>query len=414
MRKSYYIIILSVIVLCFAVNAQKMSSLAFGADVRISFVNQEPDPADPGKYVDVRFKIENNGSQKVENFMFEVLPEFPFSLDPGKSAVEQIGDLNPTQKTEEAVIIKYRLKVDDKAVEGDNELRVRYKFDKNDWIEPEPFLVKEQTHDAILSVDSVQADKESFKPGVSNDLKIRLTNKADSVLKNVKVRLELSNVPFIPIGSTNEKSIYQIESKKSYDVDFDLLTDPESKSGVYQVALKIEYYDELGKGYFKNSTIGLVVSAEPDLSVTIEKSDVYGTKQAGEVSIKIVNKGVSNIKFMNVKLMPSGSYRTISNDEVYIGNIDSDDYETADFKIYAESTNQKAIKLPVMLSYKDANNKDFTETKELALNLYSASEAKKFGLKEGNGTWSIVIFVVIALAGIYLYRRWRKRKKKNA
>lgn len=412
MKKTLIIFILMVSILCFSAAAQTMTKLSIGADVRISLVNQEPDTADPGKYVDVRFKIENNGSQKVANFMFEVLPEFPFSLDPGKSAVEQIGDLNPTQKTDEAVIIKYRLKVDDSAVEGDNELKVRYKFDKNDWIVPEPFLVKVQTHDAILSVDSVQADNESFRPGASNDLKIRLTNKADSVLKNVKVRLDLGNVPFVPIGSTNEKSIYQIESGKSYDLDFNLLTDPEAKSGVYQAALKIEYYDELGKGYFKNSTIGLVVSAEPDLSVTIEKSGVYGANQAGDVSIKIVNKGVSNIKFMNVKLMPSSSYRIISNDEVYIGKIDSDDYGTADFKIYAGSTNQKEINLPIVLTYKDANNRDFTETKEMALNLYSASEAKKFGLQAGNGTWSIVIIIVVALVGFYLYRRWRKSKKK--
>jgi len=61
--------------------------------------------------------------------------------------------------------------------------------------------------------------------------------------------------------SSNEKSVYQIKAQADHTFTFELLADPEAKSGVYQVPMEITYADELGKIYFKNSTIGLIVGA---------------------------------------------------------------------------------------------------------------------------------------------------------
>ena len=88
--KKILIVILILIVLSLGVNAQVMTKLSKYADVRVSFVNQEPDPAEPGKYVDVRFKFENNGSDQAKDVVIELLPEYPFSLDPGKSAIKKL------------------------------------------------------------------------------------------------------------------------------------------------------------------------------------------------------------------------------------------------------------------------------------------------------------------------------------
>ena len=109
--------------------------------------------------------------------------------------------------------------------------------------------------------------------------------------------------------------------------------------------------------------------------------------------------------------MPSDNYRILSNEEVYIGNIDSDDYETADFELFIGGSKEKKVSLPVVLEYKDANNNDFKERIELTLDLYSASEAKKFGLKKGNGFVGNLVIVVIVVAGLFIYRKWRKHKK---
>jgi hypothetical protein len=380
--------------------------------IDLTLVNQEPDPTEPGKYVDVRFKFDNNG-EEARNVQVEIMPEYPFSLDSGMNAVKNVGTIQSRQSGDVGVIVKYRLRVNENAVEGENELKIRYKVEGYSWVQPEEFIIDIQTHDAILSVDSVITDKKTLEPGSSNIVKIKLSNKADSVLKDVKARLELDSTNFVPLGSTNEKSIYQILARESYEFDFELLVNPEAKSGVYQVPLKINYADELGKGYFKNSTIGLIIGAKPDLSITLDTTDIFEPRKAGEVVVKVVNKGVTDIKFMNVKLTPSKDYKILSNEEVYLGNIDSDDYETADFDLFVEKNKDKKVILPVIFEYKDANNNDFRETVKLTLNLYSASEAKKLGLVKGSSKAGIFIVILIVVGGLYVYKRWKKRKGKK-
>src|SRR3989344_8468779 len=108
-------------------------------DIAVTLINQEPDPAEPGKYVDVRFKFDNNGSGEARNVIVELLPEYPFSLDSGVSPARNIGTIQSMQKGDVGVIVKYRLIVDENAVEGGNDLRVRYKIEGYSWIEPEEF-----------------------------------------------------------------------------------------------------------------------------------------------------------------------------------------------------------------------------------------------------------------------------------
>jgi len=98
-------------------------------DISVNLINQEPDPAEPGKYVDVRIKFDNNGTGEARDVDVEILPEYPFSLDPGRHAVRSIGILQSRQRGDVGVIVKYRLRGDKNAVEGENELKVRYRID---------------------------------------------------------------------------------------------------------------------------------------------------------------------------------------------------------------------------------------------------------------------------------------------
>ena len=383
------------------------------SQIEVTLINQEPDPAEPGNYVDVRFKLDNNGSEEARNVEVEILPEYPFSLDPGRKALRIAGTLQSRQRGDVGVIVKYRLRVNKDAIEGENEIRIRYRIDKGIWVEPEEFFIDVQTNDAILSVDSVSIDNEFFEPGSSGILRIGVVNEADSLIKDIKARLDLGNMPFVPLGSTNEKSVYQIDAKKAHEFSFELLAKPEAESGVYQVPLRISYSDELNKGYIKNGTIGLIVGAKPDLSITLDESDIYESNKAGEIVVKVVNKGLTNIKFVNIELIGTDKYRVISNNEVYLGNIDSDDFETAEFELYVESTREKEIILLLILEYKDANNNNYKDEVKLKLRLYSGTEAKKFGLKESNGFVGILIVAFIVVAGVLYYRKRMIKKKKQ-
>lgn len=382
----------------------------------ISITMQDPDPVEPGKEVEVSFKIENNGTT-ASNVIFEILPEYPFSLVSGESASRSIGTIGTSQDGKQSVIVRYKVKVAQDAADGNHEIKVRYKSEGFDtWVIIEKLNIKVQSHDAIIAVDKFVAEPSVVAPGSKTKLTILLKNYAASLLKDVKIVLDLGKsgddaTPFSPLGSANEKVLSYIEPQSSKSIEFELIVDPDAASKSYKIPISIRYSDALNKNYSKSNIITVIVGGEPDVYVGIDSTNIYKAGSAGEVTVKIVNKGLPNMKFVNVKLSKSEKYRIISPAEIYIGNIDSDDYETADFKLYIEKTSEKKAILPFTVEYKDANNKDYKNVLNLELPLYSSSEAKKLGLVKGNGKFNWIILVVLAVAGFFGYRIWKKRRK---
>lgn len=384
------------------------------AKLKITVISQEPDPAAPGEIVDVRFKIENLGGDSVQNLVFEILPKYPFSLYTG-SAVKSIGLLQAYQQGDEGVILLYKLKVDENAVEGDNYIDVKYKIGDTSikWVEIKDFVIRVRTADLVLLIDEVKSTPEIIPPGETAKVTFVIKNTADSLVRDLKVKLDLSSdaMPFIPIKSTTEKKIYQLDSKSNTELTFDIMAMADAESGAYKVPLNLSYSDVTGTYYSKSDIISLIVGAKPDLYVGMDKSEIMGSQKSGKLTIKFVNKGLTNIKFLNVKLRESEDYEIVSPAEVYVGNIDSDDYETVDFDIYVKSR-KNVITLPLMLEYMDANNNKYTPIKSIELKMYSSSEAKKYGLvKEGSIGTIIIILIVVGGLAIYIWRQKKKGKK---
>lgn len=396
--------------------------------MEVSMVNQIPDPVEPGQYVELRFKFENRGSENAEDVEVMILQVYPFSLEPGESATKNIGSIQGRQIGELGTIVKYKLKVDEGAVEGENEIEIKYRINKAgyppNWQTLDAFTIDIQTHDAIMAVEEVKSEPREFVPGQMGLLTITIKNMADSVLKEIKTRLEVSKTstlttsvttteyPFTPIGSTNEKTIGLLRAKESVDIEFNLVADPDAEANVYKVPLRIEYSDELGSNYTKELIIGLIIGGEPDLAITLEESSITSSGSKGTVTVKFVNKGTNDIKFGYVTLKEGDGYEVLSPTEVYIGAIDSDDYETIDFDLYVSSKEEELL-LPLTVEYKDANNKEYTREINIPLRLYSSADAKKYGIEQGNSKVGIVIILIIVGAGLFFYIRKRKKAKKE-
>lgn len=413
MKKNILIILLMIVLgssMVFAANVTKLPIESW-YNLRTTLVNQEPDPVEPGKYVNVRFKIENRGSKNAEDVTLELLPEFPFSIDKKSDAIKKIGSVHGMQIGELGVIVKYRVRVDENAVEGENILKLRYKTENSGWVELDDFKIDVRTADALLIISSIDPGK--IIQGKIVPVTIGFKNLGDSWLRNIRVKLNLDGIPIAPIDSSNEKVIRKIMGNSEKELTFKLMAEGDAKSNIYKIPIELRYLDNVGTRYTSNISIGLIIGSMPDLSVVIDSTNIYSSLKKGEVTIKFVNKGSADIKFLNVKLMESGGYDIISSDEVYIGNVDSDDYETAEFELFVKKTKEKEIDVPLKITYNDANNKEYIKDVKLKLRLYSASEAKRYGLVKGNGKVGFVIIIVIVVGGFFFYRRWKKKKQKK-
>lgn len=252
-----------------------------------------------------------------------------------------------------------------------------------------------------------------MKPGKTTDVRIHLRNMAQTLIKDVKVTIGLDGIPIAPIGSTNIKMLDIIEPVSDSVVSFTLMPEPDAASKLYKVPIKMEFSDRSGTTYLRNETIGLIIGAKPDLIAEIDSSSARMKGQTGDVTIRFVNKGVTPIKFLYAHLEDTEYYDILSAKESYVGNIDSDDYETTDFKITLKDSNGEEVILPLSIDYKDANNNNYADRVELPLRLYTASEAKALGITQGSSFTGIFIVIVIVAAGFFIYRRWRRKQGKD-
>ncbi|MDD5086745.1 MAG: COG1361 S-layer family protein [Candidatus Nanoarchaeia archaeon] len=401
--------------------------ISSSADIQVTMVNQNPDPAEPGNYVDVNFRIENIGSSNAEDVIFEILPKYPFFLDPGETAKQNIGSVWGRQIGDEGIILKYRLKVDEDAVEGENEISVRYSLNKGAaWQKPGNFYVNIRTHDAILNIKRVTYIPDPMPPGEKAVLSIHLENMADSLLKDIQIELNLitmlqsttsvtyEELPFSPSGTTNKQVIKNIESGKTETVDFTLIPDPDASADIYKIPITVQYSDELGTNYSKTEIISVIVGDEPLLEPLLDSSDVFMKGQAGMVYFSFINKGTTDVKLLDVELKESDYIKVISPSKVYLGNVDSDDYETAEFKIYIKDVVDSKVPLVLNYKYLDPNNNLYEKEETVYIDSYTKDEAKKYGINGYNGLSGFMIILIIIVVGVsiyFVYRWWKKREK---
>jgi hypothetical protein len=421
--KKLCIIAILFIIMAFSVMAQKSPA------INISLLNQDPDPVDPGRYVELRFKIFNNmADTTAEDFQVMLEPEYPFTLDTNEEALRSLGNLQATGNSKNAVIVKYKVRVDDRAVEGSNPIRIKYKHSKTDWVSQE-INVEVRTQDANLGISSVETTPKNIKPGDQATVKVTVKNMADSPMHDITMKLDLTfseflakttitaadsivafnAMPFAPLGSATEQKIYMLGPKEEATFTYNLIAYSDAVSKVYKVPIGLTYFDESGTEYTKNDIIGLIVGAKPDMSVIIDENDLYVGKNTGTVTIKIINKGFTDIKFLDIKTDHTDNLEVLSPHEVYIGNVDSDDYETADFKVFLKDGNKKEEQLdfPITVEYRDANNNLYSDTYNLKLEILNAS---KLGMQTGNSSWVVIVLIAVVVIGFLIYRR-RNRKK---
>ena len=418
-RKSAFIFLAIVIMAFFAYSSPVLA--ADGSELSISFLNQDPDPAEPGNFFKARFKVENIGLDSANNVEIEILPEYPFSIYQD-STVKKISSISPRQKDNEAVFIDYTLKADENAIPGSNEIKMRYRIGNGEWVKTEPWTINLREYTVLVALDSVIAEPQVVSPGESVKLKLRFTNLANTQAKYLDIKLGLVSVlssstsfsvtelPFSPAGGTNEIIFPLLKARESQTAEFNLVTDANAESKVYKIPVTYSYTDPTNTNYSKINYISLKFGQTPELVTTLDSTTLYQAGTTGEVIVKFVNKGINDVKFLYAKLKPSDDFDLISSPDMYVGNIDSDDYESVNYKLYIKPEANGKVILPLSIQYKDDNNKNYQTDVSLELTLFNKEEAIRMGLEKRNNLWVYAVVLLVLVAAFLLYRNFRKRK----
>ncbi|MGE0793016.1 MAG: COG1361 S-layer family protein [Candidatus Woesearchaeota archaeon] len=396
MKKINLIIILGIVlIMTFPMVFAETSSLS------ANLIRYEPLPAYPGQYLTVYVELENTGNEDASNAAIQVIDSFPFSTVTSSKNIDEIGIL----KSQQSFVSNFRLRVDSNAIVGINKLKIRYTDDinSNNWIERDLDVEVKNSQSTKLTINQVEISPVEVYPGNQGIISLTIKNSDNIVLRNVAVKLDLetSDLPFIPVTSTTEKQISIMQPNSISELDFPLKVYPTATPGYYKIPLLITFYDDEGNEQEQEDLIGIIISSAPELKIVAEHKTSLNNIHT--IDLKAINKGINDLKFLDIILLENENYEIISTNEDYVGDLDSDDYRTASFEL--TSTN-KEFNLMVQTSYKDENNKEYLDNIEVPVKLN-----EKYTNPKSNISFSSIILILLLIgAGIYIFKLKRKHK----
>jgi hypothetical protein len=253
---------------------------------------------------------------------------------------------------------------------------------------------------SAMTVKSVDAT--NFQPGGEQEITLKIKNTLDVDAADVSLTFDIpSGTPFTLIDSEDTKDIDKGDTE---NFDFKIKAISDAKAGDYQIPYTINY----NTNQTKKGTFTLTVEAEPQLVYSVSaENPLIGSK--GKLTLKINNKGLGDARFVSLTVTPS-KFTMLSNKEVYVGTVSSDDSQTENFDVIFSQQNPE---LNVQIEYRNFNNELVTETVILPITVYTQEQALKLGIIKPDNTPFYVIGAILGFVVWMIVRKIRKKKRLN-
>ncbi|EHK02159.1 hypothetical protein HRED_05478 [Candidatus Haloredivivus sp. G17] len=367
------------------------SGISDGSNVDITLINQDPATAQPGEYVDMKFKISNQGIESAEDTSVELVESFPFSLDPDVSANRELGDMRGAAIGDDSYIVEYRVRVDENAVESENEISLKYTTGDDDF---------SVTRDFDISVDDVGTDFELSAGKVSaSSIPVNLDNIGDKSAESVHV--VLPDQSGINKEGVETQVVGSMDSGENKEVDFAVSNISVGSSYRFE----IHYTDGNGvrRELVRNIEIG-TIPVNP-VQVTVQSAT------PSETTFAVSNTGGEQISSVITQLQDENVNVSGSRTQV-LGNLNSGDYTLATFDL--ESSEISTVDMEV--SYTDSSDIRRNSVESITLpDSTSGGTTSTVSSDEEDGNSSMT-YILIGLGGLVLvgvYALYRRRKGKK-
>ncbi len=269
-----------------------------------------------------------------------------------------------------------------------------------------PLLIFSLNFVSAVVVNDISQD--DLFPGERGFVSVDIKNTLEEDIEDVSLNLELSEVPFISV-SGSEDNVDEIRDGDIESLRFELKPSQDIGPGDYNIPYTLTYDIKNGNSsQVKTGYVGVTVGARTEIEFSTDlENNIVG--ETGQVTLRIINRGFGDVKFVSIRISPEGFALLESNLE-YVGTISSDDFETATFDV---AFNEPNANLVAVIEYKDFNNRDQTENVRIPLNVYSRDEALNLGLIQKNYTWVYVVILLVVVVGFFVYKAIRKKRKKK-
>lgn len=396
MRKT--VLILTLLMLSTAVTAQSNS------EIDIELKKTEPVPLKSSEYGTVWLEVRNSGGS-ANNVGLEFLENYPFEVVRGEKKSWDLGTLSPGEEYQ----IRLEVRVDENAVQG-NDTSLRFRVERPSFSYTDEVPVEIRADNNILAVSKVDfADK--IAPGQTRELGLELQNMADAQLKNIEAELSVPNETPVVTEGASTRNLRSIGPGETAELNYMISADQSATNGVYSLPLELTYENEAGTEFTKQSDVGLVIGGTPQLEAGISGDEKLSPGTTSTVTLRLVNRGEGRASFTQITLEDSENHQVLSPKTTYIGDMDPDDFQTAEYQIRV-SGDAENLELPVHIEYK-TDEGDQNDTQIVRAETYSQQELRQLGLAGNNPVLPIAALGLVLVAGAYFWRRRKRRQEQG-
>jgi len=156
-----------ILVLAFAMVFSSLMLVSVSAicNLDVTLINQDPDPAIPGEYVEVVFQMSGVENSECGGAIFKIIPGYPFSLDESASPVRELKGHTYVPGYTKVWNIPYNLRIDTDAIKGENKISVKYgskEINGVQFVEDFNITVEDLRVDFIVSIKDYDADNQEI------------------------------------------------------------------------------------------------------------------------------------------------------------------------------------------------------------------------------------------------------------
>jgi hypothetical protein len=279
----------------------------------------------------------------------------------------------------------------------------------SEYLKTYNFGIQVYNKEPIIDLVNVAISEDRLKPGKDYEVELNIRNNFNSDLYDIVVTLGSQTSPFQIINSANQIYVDSLKGGSQISVSRKIIISPEAEAKVHSIPVTIKYKNtDLSKEYQKVYDFGMIVDVNNLIETHLLKNEVKSTNSSGTVTLNIINKENSKIKFVEAEILESNddSYHLIDQTrKKYIGNLDSDDYDSVDFNIKVD---KKHPTLRLKVTAQDAYNNNIEKIFEIPLEIYSEKEAIDRGIipnptADGFASMAGPIIILLILSIFWLF-----------
>lgn len=381
---------------------------ASGAGLRADITRYDPCPAEIGQYLTVWVKIENVGYWRADDVSVEIVPSYPFFLDPHESSVKNIGIL-----PDEAAIFKFRIYVDENAKPGTREIKVRYQDSKDSgWIE-KSFNIEIGSDSfnskGTIQLQNIKTEPEVLMPGDKGTVTLTLKNTAtqysislDGKEYSTNVRVNSASLlssEDITVKSSSYREVGVLGPGGTVDLTYNIEVAQNAGEGTKHLEFKVT---GSSRSYSYNWDVPVKVDSASLRIIPSKSLTLKNTTETIEFDIANVNHNT----LYSVSIRPVAEGIEFSPAEYFIGSMDPDELFTIEFKARAASGNTSGTKdLTLLATYRNGHNQHTTALDNLRLTI---SPEKP----ENSSLLHLIsaLLGVSTISGVIIYRHRKQHK----